>query len=128
MGLLYGDVSMAEDIYQCTAVLSVGTAAALYMTCFIGKKLANTHFGKILALCGKESYYIMVLHLIGFKVATLILLTMGWTKPLQVLYSPAENLLEVFVYIMSDVVFSLFIATASNKINTYVSCKLLKSV
>lgn len=107
--MLYADVSMAGTKYSDTINLLVGTIAALYALCFISKKIESNILGKVIASVGSHSYYVMVFHLLGFKIATGILWCCGIDKPLDVLFSPASNLIELALYIVCGIVFSIII-------------------
>lgn len=107
--MLYADVSMASTKYSDTINLLVGTIAALYALCFISKKIETNIIGKVIALVGSHSYYVMVFHLLGFKIATGILWFCGINKPFDVLFSPASNLFELALYIVCGITFSILI-------------------
>jgi fucose 4-O-acetylase-like acetyltransferase len=107
---IYGEVSLSEDIYADCTVLTLGTLCSLYVLCYIAKKIENTKIGDFFAMCGRESYYIMALHLLGFKVGTMLLSTFGYEKPWDELFSQADNLFEWILYIITSVLFSLFVA------------------
>lgn len=115
---IYGDVSMADDIYGDCVILTAGTICSLYVLCFIAKKIESTIFGKFVALCGSESYYIMALHLLGFKIGTMILLSLGINKSWNILMSPASSLIEWLLYIISGVAFSLIVAFVVSKLQS----------
>lgn len=114
------DVSMASDTYLDLMFLIVGTFCSLYALCYIAKKIETLRFGKLMALFGKESYNIMALHLLGFKIATGILMLAGIHKPLDELYSPASNIAELTLYVICAVFFSLFVSLIINKVKKYV--------
>ena len=78
ISLVWGkDVTLPSDSYYDMVLLVIGSVCSLYCLCFISKKIEHTIVGKCVALCGKESFHIMALHLLGFKVATFILLICG---------------------------------------------------
>ena len=69
-----------------------------------------TFVGNIIAICGRESYYIMAFHLLGFKVGTMLLSVFGFDRAWDEILSPAGNLLEWLLYIALSIIFSLLIA------------------
>lgn len=91
---IHGVVSMADNIYGDVAVLTVGTLCSLYVLSFIAKKIEKSFLGDIFSMCGRESYYIMAFHLIGFKIGSIILSLVGISKPMDSLFSPANNMYE----------------------------------
>ena len=109
MCMLCGSVSLAGDNYFDIVILIIGTFCSLYCLCFIAKKIEFTILGKCLSYCGNKSYYIMALHLLGFKVATAFFTILGIKKPFDELHSPAENLFELMIYAICGVCFSLLV-------------------
>lgn len=75
--LLVGGVSMNSNQFVDVLQLTAGSVCALYAICFISKKLEGKYIGHILEVCGKESFYIMGLHFIGFRICSEILLRLG---------------------------------------------------
>lgn len=114
------DVSLANDIYLDLIYIVGGTFCSLYVLCYIAKKIEPMRIGKIVALLGQESYNIMALHLLGFKIVTCLLLLLGIYKPLEELYSPATNIVELSLYVIGAVVFSLFVALIIKQTKSYV--------
>ena len=111
ISLVWGkDVTLPSDSYYDMVLLVIGSACSLYCLCFISKKIEHTIIGKCVALCGKESFHIMALHLLGFKVATFILLICGIKKPLAEVHSPANNIFELMIYVSCSILFSLGIS------------------
>ncbi len=95
---------LAHDL--CMNTLSY--AAALYVVCFVSRHLENKGLGKILAYCGRDSFHIMSLHFVGFKMATLTLRTIGFEKDLTALQAPAgSSLCQLLVYWSVGVIFPL---------------------
>lgn len=75
--LLVGGVSMNGNQFVDVLQLTAGSVCALYVICFVSKKLEGKYLGRILEVCGKESFYIMGLHFIGFRICSEILLALG---------------------------------------------------
>lgn len=75
--LLIGPVGLNRNKYADVLQLTVGSTAALYIICFLSKKIERYRIGKVLELCGKESFYIMGLHIVGFKLCTMFLMALG---------------------------------------------------
>lgn len=63
-------IVMAKNCYQDLFQLCIGTASVLYVWGYIAKKIENSFIGNVLALIGKESLYIMSLHIIGFFICS----------------------------------------------------------
>lgn len=47
--------------------LIVGGMSGTYMVCYLGRLLENTKLGKVLSICGKESFYLMAMHIFFFR-------------------------------------------------------------
>lgn len=78
------------------------------MTCFISQKLEGKTLGHWIARCGKESFYLMALQFVGFKVGTLLLSLFGIERSLSALTAPAQgSLLLFFYYLLMGVCFPL---------------------
>lgn len=94
--------------YSDVVLLTSGSIAALYVICYFSRKIENSKVGHLLALCGKDSFYIMGLHFIGFKIGTYILAYFGIHRNLSTLTAPAGNsfLLLVFYWLFA-ITFSL---------------------
>lgn len=67
-GHVHLDVNRYHDVFH----LVCGNIAALYVICFISKKIVNTSIGAVLKMIGEKSFYIMALHIFFFKVFALI--------------------------------------------------------
>lgn len=48
------------------------------MLYYIGKHIEKNVVGKAIAYVGKESFYVMALHFVGFKLCTLALQSIGY--------------------------------------------------
>lgn len=76
--------------------------AGIYMLCFIGKKIEDNILGKILGVCGRYSFYIMVFHLLSFKLAIILIQSLGIEKVtvLSDLEPYTANILGFIIYII----------------------------
>lgn len=75
--LISGSIGLNHNHYHDVLQLTIGCMAALYVVCFISKKIERINIGKLLMLFGRESFYIMGLHIVGFHVCTLLLNSLG---------------------------------------------------
>ena len=62
-----GAVSLNVNKYQDATMLTISSVSALYFICWFSRKIENKSVGKFLNKCGEESFHIMALHLVGFK-------------------------------------------------------------
>lgn len=70
---MLGDVNLNSNTYKDILQIIVASPAILYCIMYLGKKIENTLVGKSLARVGRDSFYIMALHLAGMKVCTMTL-------------------------------------------------------
>lgn len=85
--------------------LTVGTVSALYVVCFISKKLQGTWMGDIIRKCGEESFYIMAFHFVGFKLAMTVSRICGYDINVGELMPPTSgNLLLLTWYLACGII------------------------
>lgn len=70
---MLGGVALNANEYKDITQLIIASPAILYCIMYMGKKIENTLIGKGLAKVGRESFYIMALHLAGMKICTMSL-------------------------------------------------------
>lgn len=108
--LLIGSIRLNHNGYKDVLQLTLGCTVALYAVCFIAKKLEKWRIGKVLELCGRESFYIMGLHIVGFKLCTMILMSVGVINGgLENLMTPqiGNNVFLLIVYTLCDMFFPI---------------------
>lgn len=74
---MLGGVSLNGNEYKDILQLLVAAPAVLYIIMYIGKHIETNVVGKAIAYVGKESFYVMALHFVGFKFCTLALHSIG---------------------------------------------------
>lgn len=103
-----GGTMLNSNKYTDVLSLTASSVSALYVIAYLSKKIENGAFGKALAWCGKESFYIMALHFVGFKLCTLMLGAVGFNLQLSSLLAPArENVGLTVLYLFFGLVFPL---------------------
>lgn len=75
---MLGGVSLNGNVYRDILQLLVAAPAVLYIIMYIGKRIETNAIGKAIANVGKESFYVMALHFVGFKLCTLALQAVGY--------------------------------------------------
>lgn len=105
-----GYIGLNHNDFRDVLQLTVGSASALYVVCYFSKRLDRSLVGKWIGKCGKESFYIMGLHIIGFRICTLILITLGVVDGgLAELMTPRlDSLMLLFVYTLAGVILPVF--------------------
>lgn len=105
---LRGGIGLNSNSYSDVLSLTISSIASLYVICYFAKKIEWNVIGKCLAYCGKESFYIMALHFVGFKLMTMILNVCGCHYDLASLTAPTKgDFLFSLLYIVMGVVFPL---------------------
>ena len=74
---MLGGVALNGNEYKDILQLLVAAPAVLYIIMYIGKHIENNMIGKALTYVGKESFYVMALHFVGFKIGTMSLSCLG---------------------------------------------------
>lgn len=120
-----GGVSLNSNKYNDVLTLTASSVMALYVVCYFSKKIENSHIGQLLSKCGKDSFYIMGLHFLGFKIGSCILSLFGVNTNLASLTAPADKsfLLLVYYWIFA-IIFSLAFMALFRKVkNVFTFCR-----
>lgn len=88
---MQGGVLLNANQYHDALTLTISSIAALYIVNYTSQKIEKSYIGHILAFCGKNSFYIMGLHFLGFKLGTIILSWIGIKQNLGELMAPAQS-------------------------------------
>ena len=121
--LLIGTIGMNHNGYKDVLQLTVGCTAALYAVCFISKKLVKLRIGKVLEVCGRESFYIMGLHIVGFKLCTMLLMALGVVDGgLEYLMTPklGNNIILLIVYTLCGLFFPVAFIYGLRKLKSFI--------
>lgn len=121
--LLTGPMGLAHNGFEDVLHLTVGSTASLYVLCFISKKLEKLRIGKIIEICGRDSFYIMGLHFFGFKLCTMLLMALGIVDGgLEYLKTPqlGDNVILLVIYTLCGVFFPVGFMFVFRKIKSSV--------
>ena len=72
-----GELKLAKNEYQDIVSLTVGSTTAIYVWWFIAKNLEHCLVGRVLALIGKESLYVMMFYILGFFICNSLMVELG---------------------------------------------------
>lgn len=78
-------IALNSNKFSDLATMTLTAACALYIMCYIGRKTENSPLTKLVAYCGRESFYIMALQFAGFKVGVYLLRLSGQEADLAAL-------------------------------------------
>lgn len=70
-------IVLAKNCYQDLFQLCIGSCCAVYVLGYSAKKIENTLIGDFLSLLGRESLYLMALHIFGFFICSSVLWKVG---------------------------------------------------
>lgn len=106
---MLGGVALNGNEYKDILQLIVAAPAVLYIIMYIGKHIETNVVGKAIAYVGKESFYVMALHFVGFKFCTLALQGIGYGGANLCDLTPAVggNILLLLLYAFFGVGFPL---------------------
>jgi fucose 4-O-acetylase-like acetyltransferase len=111
--VLNGDIELNNNKYNDLFHLFAGSAAMLYALGFISLKLEGTKIGFLVELAGRKSFEIMALHILSFKLVSLILIKMGYSVELYTNGPDTHNnILIIAAYLLTGVCLPV-IATCS---------------
>lgn len=115
-GNVYLNLNDFDDIISLTA----SSLSALYVVCFISKRCKGW-FAKVMAWIGRDSFYIMGLHLLTFKLGSLAMNVLcGTSLNCAELTAPAHNLLLYIYYAVVGVVMPLAIIWLWRRVRVFV--------
>lgn len=122
-----GGVSLNTNFYNDAITLTVASVAALYVVCFISRKIENSGVGSFFALCGHSSFYILALHFVGYKLCTYMLMLVGVDVSLSALKAPTGNsILYLILYFTCALLFPLFFRWLFRKIKIWIMHNILQ--
>lgn len=119
---MLGGVSLNGNEYKDILQLLVAAPAVLYII-YIGKHIEANVVGKAIAYIGKDSFYVMALHFVGFKLCTLSLqsINYSWGANLcDLTPNIDDNILLLFIYTLFGVGFPLLFMWGFRQIKTLI--------
>ena len=75
---MLGGMSLNGNTYKDILQLLVAAPAVLYIIMYIGKRIEGNAVGRAIAYVGNNSFHVMALHFVGFKLCTLTLHGAGY--------------------------------------------------
>lgn len=119
---MLGGVALNGNEYKDILQLIVAAPAVLYIILYIGKHIETNVIGKAIAYIGKDSFYVMALHFVGFKLCTLALhgIGMGGANLSDLTPGVDGNILLLFVYAFFGVGFPLLFMWGFRKLKDFI--------
>lgn len=118
---MLGGVALNGNEYKDILQLIGAAPAVLYIIMYIGKHIETNVVGKAIAYVGNNSFYVMALHFVGFKLCTLALQGIGMGANLSDL-TPCigGNILLLLLYAFFGVGFPLLFMWGFRKLKDFI--------
>lgn len=78
VAVMLGGVALNGNAYRDILQLIIAAPAVIYIIMYIGKHIEKNMAGKVIAYIGNNSFYVMALHFVGFKLCTMALKAIGF--------------------------------------------------
>lgn len=119
---MLGGVSLNGNEYKDICQLIIGGPAILYCILYFGKKIEHTFVGKAIAKIGYDSFYIMALHLTGFKLCTILIDHISGGDELSSLTpNVGDSIFLLFIYLAFGVGFPMLFMMIFRKAKSVIS-------
>lgn len=117
--VLRGGVALNQNKFDDIVSLTASSFFALYIICFISKK-SKGWFAKIMSVIGRDSFYIMGLHFLAFKLGSFALNhVLGTNLNPAELTAPAHNLALYFYFAVVGIFLPLAIMWLLRKTRSF---------
>lgn len=110
ISVMGGDmIALNSNQFPTISALLVASVSALYFIAYIGRKIEGSLVERFVRYCGKESFYIMALHFVGFKLCTMSLSFIGTNACRLSDLQPkvGNNIILVILYLAFGVLFPI---------------------
>lgn len=124
--VLRGDVHLNRNEFDDIISLTVSSCCALYVLCFLSKRLKGW-FAKGMAVIGRDSFYIMGLHFLTFKLGSCSLNAVSNLNlnPAD-LMAPAHNVLLYIYFVLIGVLMPLAMLWIWRRFKNFIILKIIK--
>lgn len=113
---------MAKNQYQDLVFLIIGSCSAIYMWGWLYKKIGYNWFTKSVCYVGRESLYVMMLHIAGLFLCNSLFASLGLfnaeSPKGMYTYNLMNNPFLILIYLLSGLVIPLFTISVFRKIRT----------
>lgn len=104
--IFHGSVQLNQNKFDNIVSLTISSVAALYAIAYISKKCKG-RIAHLLSIIGRDSFYIMGLHLIAFKPCVLLLNLCGYKLNLAELLAPAPDIFCFILFVLGGTLLPL---------------------
>lgn len=120
VAILNGNVLLNDNVYKSLFHLVGGSLCMLYVVCFVSRKIEKKFIGKILKTVGEKSFYIMALHFMAFKLAGLLLQSLGYQVDVSLLVPKTNNsVFLIALYLVCGVFVPVLFAKGIDFLKTF---------
>ena len=121
--LQHQSLTMARNQYQDLGWLVLGSLCIIYIYTFIAKILEKSYFAKAISFIGRNSFYVMALHILGFFCCNSILITFGVFDSTSEMgmytFAYGKNIVLLVLYTFMGLAVPLLIVAIKNKIQNF---------
>lgn len=110
--------SLNVNHFDSIIMLTIVSLCAIYFICFLSKKLSHTFLSGVLTYIGRNSFYIMAFHFIGFKVCSSLLTLIDIPFTPSMVPNVGDNILLWVTYILFGTAVPLVIIFLFNKVKS----------
>lgn len=100
-------LAMANNIFQDIGWLVLGSLSIIYVYTFIAMRMEHTYFVRCIARIGRDSFYVMALHIFGYFCCSSLLVAVGMFE------TTSEKGMYTFAYGNNVIAFLLYTFSAS---------------
>lgn len=118
VAVMLGGVALNGNEYRDILELIIAAPAVIYIIMYIGKHIEKNMAGKVIAYIGNNSFYVMALHFVGFKLCTMALNIIGFRGGNINDLTPniGNNILLLLLYTLFGIGFPLVVMWGFRKI------------
>lgn len=121
IAMIGGGIALYKNYYHDVFLLTGVSFSALYVVCYLSRKIESTWVGWGVEKCGKDSFHIMALHLVGFKLGIVIMNMFGANIFLaDQMPKLGSNYLYVIILFTCGVVFPLLFIYLFRMVKSYI--------
>lgn len=118
---MLGGVALNGNEYTDILQLTIAAPAVLYLIMYIGKHIEKNTVGKFFAYVGNNSFHVMALHFIGFKLCTIVLLSVkfGGGNVSDLTPNIGDNALLLLLYALFGIGFPILFMSGFRKTKVF---------
>lgn len=113
-------LTMANNNFQDIGWLVLGSLSIIYVYSFIAKRMENTYVVRSIARIGRDSFYVMALHIFGYFCCSSLLVAIGifekTSEKGMYTFAYGNNVVVFLLYTFFALCFPLLVVQIKNKV------------